>query len=73
MAGFEWYSTLSARSEMDANGLEKWLARLAREGCAGVFAVPARKEGGFSGGDRRFAETMIELCHAGRAQAALFA
>lgn len=64
MAGFEWYSTLSARSEMDANGLEKWLARLAREGCAGVFAVPARKEGGFSGGDRRFAETMIELCHA---------
>lgn len=33
MAGFEWYSMLSAGSE---NGLEKRLARLARAGCGSL-------------------------------------
>ena len=69
MAGFEWYSMLSAGSE---NGLEKRLARLARAGCAGVFAVPAYEENSLND-DRglRFAETMIRLCRAAVSPAAL--
>lgn len=75
MAGFEWYSTLSARDEMDGNGLEKQLARLARAGCAGVFAVPAEEKEGALSGDRwlKFAETMIRLCHAAGMKCLVFA
>lgn len=71
MAGFEWYSMLSAGSE---NGLEKRLARLARAGCAGVFAVPAYEENSLND-DRglRFAETMIRLCRAAGMKCLVFA
>ena len=71
MAGFEWYSMLSAGSE---NGPEKRLARLARAGCAGVFAVPAYEENSLND-DRglRFAETMIRLCRAAGMKCLVFA
>lgn len=62
MAGFEWYTMLSALPDAqdETDGMEEWLARLARAGCTGVLVVPPSDDD-----ERlRFVRRVVELCRA---------
>lgn len=65
MAGFEWYSMLSALpgAQGETDEMEEGLARLARAGCTGVLVVPPT----ISAGDDerlRFVRWTVERCRA---------